>query len=165
MARSWIALALSAIALLVASSASADPGNGRVFDPDSPQCTRAAEPAHKAPPRSGCGTEVVDDPADEVPLDDETAVETDDVVADDDASLDDGYFMLLGDAVRYTPPRRCHVPRVIGMKRAKARRTLKRAGCRVGKTRGRRAHGRVRRQSVRAGAARAAGFRVDLTFR
>jgi hypothetical protein len=67
-----------------------------------------------------------------------------------------------GPAPVVRPARGCRVPKLKGLTLAKARRNLKKAGCRLGKVTG---HGRVRRQSVRAGRKRARGAKIRLTLR
>ena len=63
-------------------------------------------------------------------------------------------------------PVRCRVPRVIGLKLARAKTRIRARNCRVGRVRRARSSrarvGRVIRQSPRAGAVRARGFRVSL---
>jgi beta-lactam-binding protein with PASTA domain len=56
------------------------------------------------------------------------------------------------------------VPRVIGMRLAKAKTRIRRANCRVGRVRHARSRrlGRVIGQSPRAGRVKPAGFRVSL---
>lgn len=62
------------------------------------------------------------------------------------------------------PVRRCVVPRVIGLRLAKARARIRRSNCRVGRVRRARSRrvGRVVKQSPRAGSRRARGARVNL---
>jgi hypothetical protein len=63
------------------------------------------------------------------------------------------------------PPRlRCVVPRVVGLRLAKARTRIRRARCRVGRVRRAKARrvGRVLAQSPRPGARRSVGSRVTL---
>jgi hypothetical protein len=63
------------------------------------------------------------------------------------------------------PPARCRVPRVVGMRLARAKTRIRRARCSVGRLqriRSRRPPGRVVGQSPRAGASRPRGTRVNL---
>jgi Tol biopolymer transport system component len=62
------------------------------------------------------------------------------------------------------PPLRCVVPRVVGLRLAKARTRITRAHCRVGRIRRARSRraGRVLSQNPRAGARRPAGTRISL---
>jgi Calx-beta domain/PASTA domain len=64
------------------------------------------------------------------------------------------------------PPARCRVPRVIGLRLARAKTRIRARNCRVGRVRRARSRpsrvGRVIRQTPRAGAVRARGFRVNL---
>lgn len=60
------------------------------------------------------------------------------------------------------PVTTCRVPKLRGLSRARAGKKLERAGCRVGRVRGR---GRVVRQSRKAGTMLAAGARVGLRLR
>jgi pimeloyl-ACP methyl ester carboxylesterase len=67
------------------------------------------------------------------------------------------------DACPATVPARCVVPALTGKRVRRARVVLRRAGCRLGRVRGRR--GRVVRQAPRAGAQRKAGTRVKIRVR
>jgi glucose/arabinose dehydrogenase len=65
------------------------------------------------------------------------------------------------------PVPRCRVPKVVGLKLAKARARIRRANCRVGRLRYERSHrarGRVLTQRPRPGAKRPKGARVALTL-
>ncbi len=65
------------------------------------------------------------------------------------------------------PVARCRVPKVVGVKLAKARARIRRANCRVGRLRYKRSHrarGRVLTQRPRPGAKRPRGARVALTL-